>query len=94
MKLVATCNNGEIGEMDEIVGVTDLIAAAKSIDFNNGSDSLNPEYELIDHDELLNDPRQHGYFFYTVPDDFDIESGNHPIDAGSYVGAVKATYQL
>ena len=92
MKLVAT-RNGDVGEIEEIHGVNDLIEAAKSIDSDNGSDSLNPEYALIDHDELLNDPRQHGYLFYSVPDDFDIESGNPPVNAGDYIGAVMVKYQ-
>jgi hypothetical protein len=94
MKLVAI-NNSDRLVQDELLGVMDLIEAAKAVDRNCGNDSLLPRYELVDCDDLR-ESRDHGYFFYSVPVDFDIDDGSDPIDAegAEFVGAVKATYQV
>ncbi|WP_156526820.1 hypothetical protein [Bradyrhizobium sp.] len=93
-KLVAICNRRR-HVVDEIFGVTDLIEAAKTVDRNCGADSLLPRYEIVDFDALRED-RDDGYFFYSVPADFDIEDGSDPSHArgAEFVGTVKAFYQL
>ncbi len=72
-----------------------MIEAAKTIDRNCGADELMPRYEIVDSDDLRED-RDDGYFFYSVPVDFDIDDGSDPINAAGaeFVGAVKATYKV
>jgi hypothetical protein len=93
-KLVAISNRSRLVQ-DEVSGITDLIEAAKTIDRNCGAAPLLPRYKIVDSDDLRED-RDHGYFFYSVPVDFDIDDGSAPINAAGaeFVGAVQATYQV
>ena len=94
MKLVAI-NNRTREVQDEVLQLTDLIEAAKAVDRNCGNDSLLPRYEVVDFDDLRED-RDDGYFFYSVPVDFDIDDGSDPslAEGAKYIGAVKAAYRV
>ena len=94
MKLVAIDNRSRLVK-DEVFGITDLIKAAVTIDQNCGADALLPRYEIVDFDDLREDC-DHGYFFYSVPVDFDIDDGSDPGNAAGaeFAGTVKVTYQI
>jgi len=93
-KLVATDNKTGL-ICGEATGTVDLLAAARQIDFDNGSDSLAPNYTIVS--DLAHD--RDGYHFWEVPAALEIEETptletHCAVLEGRFRGIVAAEYHV